>query len=50
MAEKRRIDPLVGHMTPPAEGWLYQEGAGWYDPSSIEAVEPPADEEDTDGA
>lgn len=23
-------------MEPPVEGWLYQEGAGWYDPASIE--------------
>lgn len=51
MTRPKRIDPLepdapppgeppeIGVNLPPAEGWLYQEGAGWYDPNSIEPVE-----------
>lgn len=44
--DPKRIDPDVGHMEPPAEGWVYQDGAGWYDPASIEAT---TDQGDNDG-
>lgn len=40
MSDRRTIILDEGQNLPPAEGWLYQDGAGWYDPASItEATE-----------